>query len=166
MFNFKGSRFSAFIADQVFSYNETFTEDDGFRIAIGFDPGYGAELDGESFYDYLDLSVNIYKADFTKNPPEEILIKLDLHTCTDEDFEQFYPVKDSHVGSFDRLKSSLKCFDSSQVEISGDWNSDMMSSLNIHVKIKKEHCRNYTNDLECFGDKNVEEKIATYFVIF
>jgi len=83
MFNYKGSKFSAFIADQVFSYNETFTQDDGFQIAVGFDPGYGAELAGESFYDYLDLSVNIYKADFTKSPPEEILIELDLHTCTD-----------------------------------------------------------------------------------
>lgn len=111
MFNYKGSKFSASIADSVFTYNDTVTPGDGFRIAFGFDPGYGAGLAGENFYDYLDLSVKSYTGDFTKNPPNETYTELQFYNCTDYDFKQFYPVKSSHTESFERLKSSLKCFD-------------------------------------------------------
>ena len=83
MFNHKGSKFSAFIADSIFTYNDTIKHDDGFRIALGFDPGFGAGLAGESFYDYLDLSVKSYKGDFTVNPPVETFTDLELHACTD-----------------------------------------------------------------------------------
>ena len=42
MFNYKGSTLTASVADSVFNYNDTITYNDGFRIAIGLDPRWGA----------------------------------------------------------------------------------------------------------------------------
>ena len=42
MFNHKGDKVSISVADSAFTYNETITQEDGFRIAVGLDPRYGA----------------------------------------------------------------------------------------------------------------------------
>ena len=42
MFKRKEDKVSIFVADSAFTYNDTITEDDGFRIAIGLDPRWGA----------------------------------------------------------------------------------------------------------------------------
>ena len=52
---------SSSIADSIYNYNDTITEDDGFRIAVGFDPRSGAENVSE----YLKLSVGLFYSDFS-----------------------------------------------------------------------------------------------------
>ena len=61
MYNRKDSKISAFIADQFFTYNDTITKDDGFQMAIGFDPRQGAT----NIFDYLELSVSIFRGDYS-----------------------------------------------------------------------------------------------------
>ena len=53
MLNRKGSNVAASVADSVYTYNNTITVDDGFRLAVGLDPRFIKE----NIYDYLELWV-------------------------------------------------------------------------------------------------------------
>ena len=54
MIFYKGSNITTAVDDSAFTYNETTTQEDGFRLAVGFDPRWGA---AENITDYLELSV-------------------------------------------------------------------------------------------------------------
>ena len=43
MFNHKGDNVSIFVADSALTYNDTITQEDGFRLAVGLDPRYEAQ---------------------------------------------------------------------------------------------------------------------------
>ena len=83
MINYKGSTISTSISDGALTYNDTVTSQDGFRIAIGIDPGYGAE----NIYDYLEIEVNVFAGDYTGDPIIEKDIKYELYNCTEEDYK-------------------------------------------------------------------------------
>lgn len=52
MIFYKGSNITTAVDDSAFTYNETTTQEDGFRLAVGFDPRWGA---AENITDYLEL---------------------------------------------------------------------------------------------------------------
>ena len=62
MFNYKGSKFTAYITESAFTYNETMTQDDGFRLAVGFDSRFSAF---DNITDYIELSVSLNTGDYT-----------------------------------------------------------------------------------------------------
>ena len=110
MFNHNDSKISAYIADSAFAWNNTITQEDGFHIAVGFDPRYGAK---ENITDYLELSVWKFSGDYTGETRNETYTEINLHTCTDEDLNQFYQIKNSDKVQYSKLKASLMCFDHS-----------------------------------------------------
>jgi len=83
MINYKGTTISTSIGDGALTYNDTVTSQDGFRIAIGIDPGYGAP----NIYDYLELQVNVFAGDYTVDPIVESDTRYELHNCTEEDYK-------------------------------------------------------------------------------
>ena len=83
MLNYKGSIFTTSIADSAFTYNDTITQDDGFRIAVGFDTRWLSK----NISDYLELSVRFYNGDYTGDKIDEKNTTFDLHTCTDEEID-------------------------------------------------------------------------------
>ena len=89
----KASNISTTTLESHFSKNDTFTQDDGFRIAVGFD-----KSNPDFKEDYLELSAKILTINWISGEKNEI--ELELHTCTDEDFVEFYPVKASSERTF------------------------------------------------------------------
>ena len=61
MATYTGSIVSTSTVDSYLSANDTFTQDDGFRMAVGL-------KGGEDFADYLELSVKILSFDYTASP--------------------------------------------------------------------------------------------------
>ena len=110
MFKHKGDKVSISFVDSAFTYNDTVTQDDGFRLAIGLDPRFGAKL---NISDYLELRVSFYTNDFSGEKVKENFSEIQLQTCTDQDLSHFYQIKNSDKGQFSKLKASLMCFDHS-----------------------------------------------------
>ena len=74
----KGSNFSTLSADNYFTYNDTFTQEDDFRLAFG--------LDGQ--VDDLELSVKMSYSNYLVGEFNETTFE--LHTCTEEELGEFY----------------------------------------------------------------------------
>ena len=104
----KGSTVITSITDSVFTDNDIITSKDGFRIAFGIDTRQGPM---EKLKDILFLELTRSDGNYTKKPWTNNSTKLKLHTCTEDDFEQFYEIKDIHKRQFETLKTDLMCFD-------------------------------------------------------
>ena len=61
-----------------------------------------------------------------------------MHSCTEEELDNFYPINDSSKQEFEtNVKRALKCFDHSKLKLAGAIESSIGSMLNVKVKIKK-----------------------------
>ena len=136
MFNHKGTNFGSFNLNSHFTYNDTFTANDGFRLAIGI------PYADEDIYDKLKFETGISSWDYIAEPSQpKVMTKLELHNCTDDELDKFYPINDSDKEEFGKKsKMILKCFDHSKLKLAGNWDSAVVSHLFVNVKIKEEHC--------------------------
>lgn len=86
-------------------------------------------------------------------------VDIDIHTCTDEEIEQFYE-PDKYVAQYlPVFRSRLLCLDSDQLILSGDqWSGDF-SKISLFFNIKEQHCRNDTYDSECVVTRTFDESL-------
>ena len=121
MFKHKGSNLGSFNLNSHFTHNDTSTADNGFRLAIGIF-NYDEEI-----YDKLELYAAVWSADFTIDPPLDLFTEVELHSCTNEELDSFYPINESQKNEFKTLKSILKCFDHSKLKLAGNYHSSVIS---------------------------------------
>lgn len=96
-----------------FSATESVKQKDGFQVAFGF------ISNGESeFLNYeLSASVDVFGE-------EDKQITLDLHVCSQEELDSFYPITESQKEDFaEAIDSDFFCFDYSQLELFGSISS-------------------------------------------
>jgi len=60
---------------------------------------------------------------------------------------------------YEKNKKYLKCIDHTKFILSGSFTSEIVNRMKFSMKIKPEHCRNYTGDLFCLGNKTFEESM-------
>ena len=70
MFKHKGSNLGSFNLNSYFTHNDTFTADNGFRLAIGI------LNHDEEIYDKLELYAAVWSADFTIDPPLDLFTEV------------------------------------------------------------------------------------------
>ena len=89
MFTHKATNFTSSNLFSYFAYNDTFTADDGFRFAIAL------PYNDEDIFEKLEFIAYIESEDFTVDPKLENKTNLELHNCTEEELDDFYPINDS-----------------------------------------------------------------------
>ena len=112
MLNYKAANFGSFDLNSYFTPNVTFTADNGFRFAIGI------PYAGEDIYDKLEIEAVMTSFDFTKSSDHFKITSFEMHSCTEEELDNFYPINDSLKQEFEtHVKRALKCFDHSKLKL-------------------------------------------------
>ena len=87
----------------------------------------------EDILDVLTISVNNLKWDISGTHHNWF----DLHRCTDEELENFWPMEETDAKHFESAyRETILCFDHTDLELYGNINTMEASILTVHVDIK------------------------------
>ena len=96
MYTHKGNNVSNSTRYSFFKFSEKFTVKDDLRFAVGF-------YEDEKIFEYVDLVAGIYRSDWIIRN-EENVDELELHPCSDEELDGFYPIRESQKQEYNSRK--------------------------------------------------------------
>ena len=126
--------YDIFTEDDKLKFDQTVT-----KMAIGTIVYGTPEADFQELF-YLEAYI------YEWTPESSSRVYVEWRECTDEDWDEFYPIVGSQEGDFKTYKHHLKCLDTSDPDtdysLYGNWNQDTARVLKVNA---------WLNPLACMG---------------
>ena len=140
----------AALIEDNFTFEDKFTNKDGFWVAFGI-TNYDNNAEIVEDPTYGELIIEHYGWGYDDSAIRTSSSSLDFHYCSDEELglnrtenSLAFEMPEHRLNELQTYKKKLKCFDPSQMEIWGDYNSAKAQQLAIRFKMCEGH--NYCAD--------------------